>query len=122
MNLGAGGIDRSGDVGDRVGIDPAREVKKHFRLVQSAHEFRCAHEVIVRQARFNTGILHDLVGSREFTHFPHQSVIPVEGHRDQQRHAMRLAQRAQRRNDKLWPIYTAQSSPSAPLLALPDLF
>lgn len=99
-----GGIDRSGDVGDRGGIDSAREVKKHFRLIQSTQEFRCVREVIVRQARFNTGILHDLVGSREFAHFPHQSIIPVERHRDQKAHALRLVQRVRGRNKKLCPM------------------
>jgi hypothetical protein len=48
--------------------------------------------------------LHDLVGSREFAHFPHQSIIPVERHRDQKAHPIRLVQRVRGRNKKLCPM------------------
>jgi hypothetical protein len=98
MSLSAGGIESPGNVGDRAGIDPARDIEEHLRLVQSAREFCYGREVVIRSAGFDAGILHDLIGSRELAHFPQQSVVPAEGHRDQQQHDTRLVQRVRERN------------------------
>ena len=101
MILSAGGIQSFGDVGNRIGINSVRDIEEHFRLVQSAPEFRYRREVIVRSDGFDTGILHDLIGSRELAHFPQQSVVPVEGHRDQQGHEIRLVQQMRERNNTI---------------------
>jgi hypothetical protein len=102
MILSAGGIQSLGDVGNRIGINPVRDIEEHFRLVQSAREFCYRREVIVRSDGFDTGILHDLIGSRELAHFPQQSVVSVEGHRDQQGHQLRLVQQMSERNKTIW--------------------
>jgi hypothetical protein len=99
MILSAGGIHSFGDVGNRIGINSVRDIEEHFRLVQSAREFCYRSEVIVRSDGFDTGILHDLIGSRELAHFAQQSVVLVEGHRDQQAHSVRLVQPVSERNN-----------------------
>jgi hypothetical protein len=47
MILSTGGIESPGDVGNRIGINPARDIEKHFRFVQLAREFCYGREVIV---------------------------------------------------------------------------
>ncbi len=47
MVLSTGGIESSGDVGNRIGINPARDIEKYFCVVQMAREFCYRREVIV---------------------------------------------------------------------------